>query len=65
MLYVMPTNQVQGLVMCNIAVFEFMGQTISECGGYGATYLVYGDPVDISVVHKPNDLIGEELSIVL
>ena len=65
MLYVMPTNQVQGLVMCNIAVFEFMGQTISECGGYSTTYLVYGDSVDISVVHKPNDLVGEELSIVL
>lgn len=28
-------------------------------------YLVDGDPVDISVINKPDDLIGEEFSIVL
>ena len=29
------------------------------------THLVNGDSVDISVVHKPDDLIGEELPVVL
>lgn len=30
-----------------------------------STYLVDGDPVDISVVHKPDDLVGEQFTIVL
>ena len=28
-------------------------------------HLVYGDTVDIGVVHKPDDLVGEELPVVL
>lgn len=53
--------------MCNIAAFKFMGQAIGESGGrgYSSTCLVYGDSVDIGVVHKPDDLVGEKLSIVL
>ncbi len=34
-------------------------------GGVVTVYLVDGDTVDISVVHKPDDLVGEQLSIVL
>ena len=33
-------------------------------GGF-TTCLVNGDSVDIGVIHKPDDLIGEEFSIVL
>lgn len=32
---------------------------------YNKTDLVYGDSIDICVVNKPDDLIGEELAIVL
>lgn len=28
-------------------------------------HLVYGDSVDVGVVHEPDDLIGEELAVVL
>ena len=38
-----------------------MNHTISN----NLPYLVNGNSVDISVVYKPDDLIGEELSIVL
>lgn len=31
----------------------------------GEGYLVDGDSVDIGVIHKPNDLVGEEFPVVL